>query len=170
MRVSVSITLFAVALLVGGADPRTLLLVYLAAITAELCIIDLREYRLPNRFVLPGYGIALVAACGQWWVTGEPPVLAAVSGAAYGGFLLLLCASGGMGMGDVKLAGVLGIGAGLMGAPSAIASPVLAFLAGGVVAVAQLLRGVPGARIAFGPYLLAGFWVALLLSSGASST
>ncbi|CAN5588571.1 hypothetical protein BH10ACT7_BH10ACT7_15470 [soil metagenome] len=170
MRVASSVVLFAIAVVAVGPQPALLVLAYLAAVSPELWRVDLREHRLPNRLVLPGYLVALTAVGWQWWASGNTPYVALASGAAYCGFLLLLSLAGGMGMGDVKLAGVLGLAAGLASPAAAVVSPVIAFLAGGVVAAVQLARGDSGTSIPFGPYLLAGFWVAVGLSPGGSST
>lgn len=170
MRVASSILLFATAVVAVGPVPASLILVYLAAVGPELWRVDVRERRLPNRLVLPGYLVGLTAVGWQWGLSGTVPLVPLVSGAAYCGFLLLLSFAGGMGMGDVKLAGVLGVAAGLVSPGAAVASPVIAFVAGGVVAAVQLVRGGSRTSIPFGPYLLAGFWVAVLLSPGGSWT
>lgn len=168
--VAVSLLLFVGALWSGGGEPRTLVLLYLAVVTPQLWRYDLRERRLPNRLVIPGYGIGLATAVAQWAYGGQPTLTALLSGALYAGFLLLLSIAGGMGMGDVKLAGVLGLSAGLISGQAAMLSPVIAFVAGGVVAVLTLVRLGPRGTIPFGPCLLAGFWIAVLVSPGASWT
>jgi hypothetical protein len=70
-------------------------------------------------------------------------------------------------MGDVKLAAVIGLAS-----PTvliAVAAPLAAFLLGGVVAAVVMVRGLVtgrgarGAQLAFGPSLLAGYAVALVL-------
>ena len=81
-------------------------------------------------------------------------------------------------MGDVKLAGLLGGAAGLIGVPAAILSPVLAFVAGGVASLVVLIATfakrsdlplkqawevTKQTRIPFGPFMLLGFWVAAAL-------
>jgi leader peptidase (prepilin peptidase)/N-methyltransferase len=68
-----------------------------------------------------------------------------------------------MGMGDVKLGGVLGAAAGLVGIVAAVASPVAAFIGGGVAGISAIRRG-PGGSIPFGPFMLAGFWAAVVLA------
>ncbi|MGE3193228.1 MAG: prepilin peptidase [Microbacteriaceae bacterium] len=129
--------------------------VYLAAVTPALVLADLRSHRLPNRMVVPGIGVGLVAVALQWsWV----PL---VAGLAYGGALYLMSLAGGIGMGDVKLATLIGLAAGTATLDAAVA----AFLLGGVAASIALLRRGRGARIPFGPWLLAGYWVALTAES-----
>lgn len=147
-------------------------LAYLACVTPRLWATDVAQHRLPNRLVLPGYPVAVASGVAQWIATGDPQTTAMLSGAAYFAFMLLLSLAGGLGLGDVKLAGVLGIAAGLLGPTAALVSPVAAFLLGGVAAVIAMRRG-PGARIPFGPFMLSGFWIAVVLGvaiPGASST
>lgn len=153
--------LVVIALAATGLAPRGLLLGYLAVITPLLVGIDIADRRLPNRLVLPGYLVAVVALAGQTIVDGAVPVIALASGAAYFAFMLVFAVGGGMGLGDVKLAGVLGLAAGSLGVTPAIVSPVAAFLLGGVAALAAL-RVARGAGIPFGPSLLAGFWIAVV--------
>jgi len=138
-------------------------ILYLAAVTVPLTLADAREHRLPNRLVLPGYPVAVAAALLAWPIAGASPALPLLAGAGYAAFLLLLSRAGGMGMGDVKLAGVLGLTLGMVSARSALLAPAAAFLLGGLAAAILLLgrRANRRSRMAFGPYLLAGFWLAL---------
>ena len=136
---------------------------YIAAVAPELTRIDLAEHRLPNRLVVPGLVVGLLAAAGSWVTTGIPPVVPLVAGVAFGGVLFLLALTGGMGMGDVKLAAVLGLASPTVGV--AIASPLVAFLLGGVVALVVLIVRGRGHRIPFGPFLLAGYAAALVVAA-----
>ena len=167
-QVPAATLLAAAGIAAAGLEPRALPLLYLAAVTPALCSADLRQRRLPNRLVLPGYLVAVAGVVAQWLRFGEFPVVSLIAGVFYLGFLLLLGVAGGMGMGDVKLAGVLGLAAGLLGPTAAIVSPVVAFLAGGAAGIVALRRG-SGASIPFGPFMLAGFWVAVLLAVGQSA-
>jgi leader peptidase (prepilin peptidase)/N-methyltransferase len=131
-------------------------LVALAAVTPALVAVDTLEHRLPNRIVLPLY-----AACAAALVA-QPSWIPLAAGAGTAGFLFLLSLGGGMGMGDVKLGGVLGLAAGGLGLSAAVLSPLAGFLLGAGAALVALRRG-RGALIPFGPYLLGGFWVAVVL-------
>ena len=76
-------------------------------------------------------------------------------------FVALLAYPAGMGMGDVKLAGVMGLYLGLSIAPGLL----LAFLSGSVVGIAIMLRHGAGARkkgVPFAPFMALGGLVALL--------
>ena len=161
-RLPAAAVLAAIALVAVGPDPRALPLVYLAAVTPTLCAIDALERRLPNSLVLPGYLVAAAGIVAHWIVSGEFSTVAVVSGVLYFVVMLAFAVAGGMGMGDVKLAGVLGISAGLVSATAAVVSPLVAFVLGGIAAIGAL-RGGRGASIPFGPFLLAGFWVAVVV-------
>jgi leader peptidase (prepilin peptidase) / N-methyltransferase len=156
-----------VAVLAAGLGPATLPLLYLAAVTPTLCHEDVRHHRLPNRMVLPMYGVLAAALVIEAVRSSHIPVAALVSGFGYLAFMLALSVAGGMGMGDVKLAGALGLSAGMFGLETAVASPLLAFLTGGVAAVVALIasRGRRGVRIPFGPFMLAGFWGSVVVQA-----
>jgi leader peptidase (prepilin peptidase)/N-methyltransferase len=137
-----------------------LALAYLGVVSPMLIRTDLREHRLPNRIVLPGIAVGLVVCAGEWITSGHPPVVSMIAALVYPGFLLALSLMGGMGMGDVKLAVVLGLAS--QNVTVAVLSPVIAFLAGGLTSVVLLLMGRRG-RIPFGPFLLGGFWCAVVV-------
>jgi leader peptidase (prepilin peptidase)/N-methyltransferase len=95
----------------------------------------------------------------------RPGDLPQLLGAAAAAFAFLLVAAlvhpGGMGMGDVKLAGVMGLYLGSAVAPALL----LAFLAGSAVGVAMVLRHGAAARkrgVPFAPFLALGGVVAVL--------
>ncbi|TAM68358.1 MAG: prepilin peptidase [Microbacteriaceae bacterium] len=137
--------------------------VYLALVTPELCRTDIAQRRLPNALVMPGYLMTATGLLFGWLRTGSAPVTAVVAGAAVFGFLLLLSAGGGMGMGDVKLGGLLGLNLGVLGPVAAVVGPTIGFVVGGLAGVLALLTPGSGTRIPFGPYLLIGFWAATAL-------
>ncbi len=152
----------AAELLVLGA------LLYLAAISIALAAIDLDVHRLPNTIVLPAYlvgGVALTVAAGA---TGDLESLAraaAGAGMLFAFYLVLaLIAPRGMGMGDVKLAGVLGLFLGWFGWDALTVGALAAFLLGGLYGVILILarRARRTTGIPFGPWMLAGAWVGIL--------
>jgi leader peptidase (prepilin peptidase)/N-methyltransferase len=150
----------AVVLARGGVHDRALGLVLLALLV-PIALIDLDHRIVPNR--LTGAGALAALALGlATQPAGVPQQLAA--GAAAGGFLLLaaLAQPGGMGMGDVKLAGMLGL---FLGWQVGVAL-LVALLAGTLVGMVVLARkGVAAGRktaIPFGPFLALGGVVALL--------
>ncbi len=140
---------------------------YLAAISVALALIDLDVKRLPNAIVLPAYlvGGALLASAsiltGQYGSLLSAGVGLVVMWLAY--FVMAWVYPGGMGFGDVKLAGVLGLYLGWLGwGPLAVGS-FSAFLLGGLFALAllALLKTNRKSGIPFGPWMLAGAWVGI---------
>jgi leader peptidase (prepilin peptidase) / N-methyltransferase len=88
-----------------------------------------------------------------------------IAGAAAGGFLLIasLARPSGMGMGDVKLVGVMGL---FLGAPVAIGlfvALIASVLTGVALAVRRGARVARKTAIPFGPYLALGGLVAALV-------
>lgn len=160
-QIPIVAALVVVSVIAAGPSLSAVPLAYLAVVTPELVRVDVRSHRLPNRLVVPGIAFGLVSAATELAITGIPPVPQLIAGAAYAAFLLLLCVTGGMGMGDVKLGAALGLASWLPFV--GVTSPVVAFLAGGVASVILLARHGRGGRIAFGPFLLAGFWAAVML-------
>jgi leader peptidase (prepilin peptidase)/N-methyltransferase len=142
------------------ATTKTVWLVVLA-VGVPLAAIDLAVHRLPDALVLP----ALAATATLAAAAGE--VRALVAGvaltAAYA--VVALLPRSGLGFGDVKFAGVLGIALGLLGWSAVGWGTAYAFLLGGTVAAALLLSGRAGrdTPLAFGPYLLAGAVLAAIL-------
>ena len=151
-----------------GLDAVLPAYLYLAAIGVALWMIDLDVKRLPNAIVLPSYVVAAslltvaAAATGEW----EQLLRAGLGMLALYGFyfLLALIYPAGMGFGDVKLAGVLGLYLGWLGWPEVVAGGFLGFLFGGVVGGALMLvrRAGRKSQIPFGPFMLAGALVAIL--------
>jgi leader peptidase (prepilin peptidase)/N-methyltransferase len=144
---------------------------YLAAITVALAMIDIDVQRLPNAIVLPSYviGVALlvpaVVADGDWRSGVRALLAMALLWTGY--CALALVYPGGMGFGDVKLAGVLGLYLGWLGWSSVLVGAFAGFLLGGVVGVALLAAGRAGRKTAlpFGPYMLAGAMLALFAAA-----
>jgi leader peptidase (prepilin peptidase)/N-methyltransferase len=143
---------------------------YFAAISIALALIDLDVHRLPNVIVLPAYlvGAALFGTAALLTGTWQPLVTGALGALALGGFYLVLALvrPGGMGMGDVKLAGVIGLYAGWLGVPELLVATIAAALLGGLAGVGMLIAG-RGRRaaLAFGPWLLAGAWIGILVGA-----
>lgn len=151
---------FAVVAVVRGLDADLVWELVLVAVLISVAAIDLEHRIVPNRIVVPAAVFGLVVALALR--LHEVPELL---GAGIGAFLFLLVAAvarpGGMGMGDVKLAGVMGLYLGL----SAIPALLIAFLAGTAVGVGVMVRGGIAKRktgVPFAPFLALGGGVALL--------
>jgi leader peptidase (prepilin peptidase) / N-methyltransferase len=151
---AVAAALLAVA--IGGSP---LLPVYLAAAVPGLllAVIDMRCLRLPDRLV----GIlAIVGAVPSAILRPSLIGPALASAVAVVMAYAILAGRGGLGLGDVKLAGVLALILGFAGWPAVIIGVLAAHLINGPIAVIALLRG-DKAPVAFGPALLAGALIAL---------
>ena len=127
--------------------------------------IDARTHRLPNALVLPCYPIVVIGLAVLTWL-GQPEWLGALLGALAWtlptGLLWLLGGRSGMGPGDVKLAAPLGATLGLLAPSIALLGVALAFAAGGLVALARMVRGGRGVRVPFGPWMIVGWCTALV--------
>jgi leader peptidase (prepilin peptidase) / N-methyltransferase len=135
--------------------------VILILLVVPAALIDL-EYRIiPNRITALGAVLALAVGLGLD-PAGEPERL--IAGATAGGLLLIaaLAYPGGMGMGDVKLVGVMGLFLGRAVAPAIL----IALLAGALLGAAIIAReGASKGRktaVAFGPFLALGAVIAAL--------
>ncbi|RKR75524.1 prepilin peptidase [Frondihabitans australicus] len=138
---------------------------YLAAISLALGIIDAEHHRLPNRIVLPSYAVAIAMLGAADVLTGDFGGLlrTLIGGAAlfvfYFGIAFVYPA--GMGFGDIKLAGVLGLYLGFLGWGPLIVGAFAAFLVGGVFAIVLIALKRVGRKggIPFGPWMLVGAWI-----------
>jgi leader peptidase (prepilin peptidase) / N-methyltransferase len=134
----------------------------LAAVLIAVAAIDLDLHIIPNKIVYPAAIWGFVS--GLLIRTGDVPELLAWGAGAFA-FLLIaaLVYPAGMGMGDVKLAGLMGLYLG----SSVVAAMLIAFLAGTGVGLAIMARhGVAEGRkkgVPFGPFLAIGGIVALLV-------
>ena len=163
-----AVTFAALALRFGLTWILPALLVFAASATV-LTLVDLAEKRLPNAVVFPTLGVVALLlvpatwAVGTWWPLLWALVGSAAMFAVY--FLLALISPSSMGMGDVKLALVVGLLVGWFGMNAWLVGLVGAFVVGGVIALIALalrrvtLRG----SIPFGPSMLAGAFIAVLL-------
>ena len=145
---------FVGAALARGVDDDLTLWLPFAAMLIAVAGIDLDHRIIPNKILLPAAIWGIVATVLFRPDNIDDSLIA--GGAAFTGLLLAALAyPAGMGMGDVKLAGVMGIYLGSGVAPAMLA----AFLAGSIVGVVIIAREGSDARkkgIPFGPYLALG--------------
>ena len=153
-----------------GFSPALPAYLYLAAIAIALALIDLDVRRLPDRIVLPSYGIAGVlllpaALAGGGW----SPVLRGLAAAAllYSFYWLLWRIPRGMGKGDVKLAPLLGLYLGWLGGSAVAVGAFAGVLLGGLAGVVLLATRRAGrkSRVPFGPYMLTGTFLAVFAAA-----
>lgn len=139
----------------------TLLIVFVILVLAVLSWRDLRARVIPNKIVLPAWAIVLVAQValhpGHWneWL---------IASAVAAGALLVpaLVYPEGLGMGDVKLVGLIGAALGYSVLNGLLVGTVLA----GLFSAALLVRHGSGARrvtFPYGPFLAAGAVAVMLV-------
>ena len=162
-EVTVLLSASAVALLClihGGLSGRGALEAFVGFVLVRLAAIDIRRRILPDRIVLPATAVTLVAQAAL--APGRTPewLLAALGASA---FLLVpaLLRPGALGLGDVKLALLLGAALG-RGVVTALTLGLLA--AGGYAALLLLVqgRGALKSTMPLGPFLALGGILALL--------
>jgi leader peptidase (prepilin peptidase)/N-methyltransferase len=164
-----------VAGVVGGAvgarlgwTPALLLAAYLVPIGVALSVVDWRTRLLPTWIIAPSYvvlaALAVVAAAieGDW----DDLARAGWGWLAAGGLFLLmwLIYPAGMGYGDVRLSGLLGIALGYVGWAELFVGLFAAFLLGGLGGgLLSVLRVVDRKSYPFGPFMLLGAVVGVLV-------
>lgn len=173
----------AAAVLDPGASPAghslAQVLALLTFLVVALCCVvlaamDLDVHRLPDRIMWPtmvvlALGLGLASAVGgHWGVLGRLLLAGLVCGAGYLALALLSLARGSLalGLGDVKLAVVLGAGLGWFGWQSVVIGMYAGFLVGGVFALVLLFTRRVGLRgdLAYGPPMLVGALLGALLA------
>lgn len=173
-RVSGVIGLVGEMLSSGGAATAAAVVLLLglfgsAGAAVLLAVVDVREHRLPNRIVYPWAGASVLLLLLVALLAGDISAWgrAVAAGLVWSvGFLAVkLIHPPSIGMGDVKLVAVLGLWAGFLGWAAVGAAVVLSFLVGGLVSLGLLVTGRAGrsTRIPFGPFLLGGTALALLM-------
>lgn len=146
-------------------------LCYFVWMAFRLAVIDIRSHLLPNRIVLPSYWAALPLAAAAAVAAGGFDAGAALQVLGGGAvlwlvyFVLRVVYPAGMGFGDVKLAGVLGLYLGFLSWPHLFWGTAAAFLLGGLFGLGLIVtrRGSAKSAIPFGPFMLAGAALALVL-------
>lgn len=161
----------------SGALADTVVALPFVAVLGAACCVDAVCHRLPDR-LLGRAALWLIAATvvrlGAEVVSGAPvgeatrPVGRAALSALGVGLVMYLLAMlpSGMGLGDVKLSALCALWLGRLSVEASVAGVMLGFLLGGLTAVVLLVLRRAGRkqRMAFGPYLGAGAWLAWLLA------
>ncbi len=154
-----AIAVAAAALIAYDLSGRAVVAAFFAAVLVVLAAIDLEQRIIPNRIVVPAGVVVLLGNIAvephrwkEWTVAAVASMLVALA--------VSLATRGGVGMGDVKLAFLLGAGLGW----DVVGAVVVAMLATFVVGVGIIARRGLNARketIPFGPFLALGALVAL---------
>jgi leader peptidase (prepilin peptidase) / N-methyltransferase len=145
---------FAAVVAVRGADDDLVLELPFVASLIALAAIDLELQILPNKIVYPMAAWGAIAAAIV--DTGDLPEHLIAGAAAFVALLIVVIAvPGGMGMGDVKLAGTMGLYLGLSIAPAML----IAFFSGTLIGLGIIAREGSSARkkkVPFGVFLALG--------------
>ncbi len=154
--------------LTAAAALELIAFLYLAAISIALAAIDLADHRLPDQIVLPSLIVGAVLLGTAGILRGD---LSSLATAAIGSaaalvffYVIAFVVPGGMGLGDVKLAAVLGLFLGYLGWGPLAVGISSAFVLGGVFGIVLIVlrRAKRGSGIPFGPWMLAGTWLGVL--------
>jgi leader peptidase (prepilin peptidase) / N-methyltransferase len=143
------------AVLVHPSAAEIALNVTLILIVVPAALIDFEHRIIPNRLTALGAVLALVIGFALD-PAGEPERL--IAGLAAGAFLLLaaLAYPGGMGIGDVKLAAVMGLFLGSAVAPAILIALVAGVLVGAGIMARKGAREGRKTAVPFGPFLALG--------------
>jgi leader peptidase (prepilin peptidase)/N-methyltransferase len=166
--------LLAGAVGLAGLRPATLAFAWAAGAAVVLGAVDLASHRLPDRVTFPAYvvcGAAMLAdaaVLGSWGSLVRALVAAAAAFAV--GAAVAAISPEGLGFGDVKLLGLLGLVLGWIGWGVLLAGIFLGLLTGAIASLVLVISRRAGWRTAlpFGPPLLAGAVLALGLAGPAS--
>jgi len=148
-----------------GLTPELGIMSFYFCLLTVILVIDLERGLILNKVVYPAAAIALIIALITAAFTSD--LWLAVKVLIGGGlglvimFLVALVSKGGIGWGDVKMAGLVGL---ITGFPLVLVSLLLAMVSGGIVAVVLLLLKVKQRKqtIPFGPFLSLGTMLTLL--------
>ena len=171
LRWRASVATAVVAGLLGAAvgwTPALSFLLYLAPVGVALAVVDWHTRLLPTKVIAPSYAVVAVLAALSAWVEGDLDALVTaglgwlVAGGTF--FLLWFIYPRGMGYGDVRLSGVLGIALGYLGWAELLVGVYAGFVVGAVGGLGlSLLRIVDRKAYPFGPFMLVGAVVGVLL-------
>ncbi|MGQ0678456.1 MAG: prepilin peptidase [Actinomycetota bacterium] len=155
----------------------TILPAFLAYATtlAILSAVDLDERRIPNKVLGPMAVVGAVLLAAAAMVTGRPGVLLVMAVGAVGYalpmLLLAIVAPGSMGMGDIKLAGYIGMHLAWFGLEHVLIGALLAFIIGAAVGLLLIALRKKGRKdtVPFGPSMALGGLLPLFLGTGAGA-
>lgn len=160
------------AAVAGAVGPRPELLAFgfLALLGVALATIDIRVHRLPDRLTLSAYPVVAGLFTAAALANGEPErlvgALAAGAAAGIAYFALVLLRPGQLGLGDAKLAGVVGTALGWFGWIAVLAGTALAFVGCALVGLGLVVsrRGDLRTAVPLGPFMVVGALAALLVT------
>jgi leader peptidase (prepilin peptidase)/N-methyltransferase len=159
--------LFAAFTVHFGAHADLPAYLYLAAVGVALAMIDLDVKRLPDALTLPSYpvGLLLLGIAAAVDSAGGAFARASLATLALFAFYALVwfLYPAGMGLGDVKLAGVVGLYLGWLGWGQLVVGAFAAFAVGAVVSIGIVVFAEGGrkTKVPFGPFMLVGVLIGI---------
>ncbi|NUR08563.1 MAG: prepilin peptidase [Nocardioidaceae bacterium] len=166
----------ATAVLLGGVGARIgwhpvlLVFVYLVPVCVALTVIDWRTRLLPTWLIAPSY-LVVAALCtlaslltGDWHALLTAGIGWVSTFAVF--FLLWFVYPRGMGYGDVRLSGVLGMALGWLGIGPLVIGMYAGFLVGALGGyLLALLRVFHRRHFPFGPFMALGAWLGVVFTA-----
>jgi leader peptidase (prepilin peptidase)/N-methyltransferase len=151
-----------------GPEPVLAAWLFLGAVGVVLAYVDAQTRLLPTRLIAPSYAVVAALLVLAAWLDDDWSALvrAALAWAAMGGFYFVMwfVYPKGLGYGDVRLSGLLGLCLGYLGWGELVTGMYAGFLLGGLGgALLSLLRIVDRKRYPFGPFMLLGALVGVVL-------
>lgn len=150
-----------------------LFLIFLLIISCFLIIIfvyDLKYYIIPDKIIYPAIAITFLYRLYeiifnfQFSISNFQTILSGLGAAMF--FTLIVFMSNGrwMGVGDIKLAFLMGL---LLGWPNILVALFFAFMAGALVGLAMIAakKKTMKSEVPFGPFLVAGVFIALFFGN-----
>jgi leader peptidase (prepilin peptidase)/N-methyltransferase len=155
----------------AGFAVATVGLAWAALIAVALALVDIAVHRLPDRLILVAlagtvlvFGIAALTT-GDYRRLGVALLCGLGCGLLY--FVIVFASPRGMGLGDAKLAVLVGLATGWFGVHSTVVAIFAGILIAGLAAIALLVarRVTRKDRLAYGPFMLLGAFIAIVLAS-----
>ena len=161
-----------------GLEWALVILAPLVPVSVALAVVDWRTRLLPTRLVLPATGVAILLGLAGWAVTRDPDALirAAIALVVVRSVFWVLWwfHSAGMGFGDVRLAALLGFALGQLGWGEVVVGVYSGFLVFGLpgllLAIARRDRALLKSAFPFGPFMLVGALIGILVGSAVLSS
>lgn len=156
----VTATVFALIVVTYGLTFQTAALLLLVSLLIIALLIDLEAFMLPDSLTALALVVSLMLVFGGGFTVASPLAGFGIALAVIGG-LYVFTRGRGMGLGDVKLAPVLGL---TLGGPLTIVYLAVAFLSGALLGLVLIASGRASLKSAvpFGPFLIWGWFVALI--------
>lgn len=163
----------AVGAVAAWGDPSAALLIWIGVFGVAVSAVDLRHHRLPDTLTVPGVLITVLVVLLTHLIGSGAGSVGSLPRALLAGVVLMavlavpaILVPAAMGWGDVKLVLSLGVATGFVSWDCALLGIALGFVVAALVALGGIVAGRWTAKttIAFGPFLVAGAWLALLLN------